>query len=47
MWYRWLNTYPDVVPEEISHDAFNDVKADVCSILIIYGNLIIPGVSHV
>lgn len=35
IWDSWCDTYPDIVAEEISHDALNDVKADVCSILII------------
>jgi len=46
-WYNFRLTYPDIIAEEVSHDAFNDIEADVGPKLNTSNRFIIPGMSHV
>jgi hypothetical protein len=46
-WYNFCFTYPDIIPEEVSHNTLNDIEADVCPKLQILMGFIIPGMSHV
>ena len=40
-------SYPDIVSEEVSHNALNDVKANICSKLVnSSAALNIPSVTH-
>jgi hypothetical protein len=47
MWYNFRLTYPDIIAEEVSHDALNDIEADVCPMLNTLFGFIIPGMTHV
>ena len=47
MWYNSCLTYPDIIAEEVSHNALNDIEADVCPKLNKSKGFIIPGMSHV
>ncbi len=46
-WYNIRLTYPDIIAEKVSHDALNDIEADVCPRLNTSMDFIIPGMSHV
>ena len=47
MWYNSRLTYPNIIAEEVSHDALNDIETDVCPKLNSWLGFIIPGMSHV
>ena len=47
MWYNSRLTYPNIIAEEVPHDALNDIEADICPKLNTLMGFIIPGMSHV